>query len=60
MVHYRFNPELLFNVEVIAVDEQVFGGDFTNSLDKLDSYEVVNANVSYKYKNWMLGLISLN
>jgi iron complex outermembrane receptor protein len=53
--NYRFNPELLFNVEVIAVDEQVFGGDFTNSLDKLDSYEVVNANVSYKYKNWMLG-----
>jgi len=53
--NYRFNPELLFNVEVIAVDEQVFGGDFTNSLDKLDSYEVVNANLSYKYKNWLLG-----
>jgi len=53
--NYRFNPELLFSVEVIAVDEQVFGGDFTNQLDKLDSYEVVNANASYKYKNWLLG-----
>ncbi|MCP4333196.1 MAG: TonB-dependent receptor [Gammaproteobacteria bacterium] len=52
---YHFNPELLFGVEVIAVDEQVFGGDFNNSLDKLDSYEVVNANLSYKFKNWLLG-----
>ncbi|HUV21699.1 MAG TPA: hypothetical protein VMZ32_07935, partial [Gammaproteobacteria bacterium] len=23
---------------------------------KLDSYEVVNAHVSYDYKNWVLGL----
>ncbi|MCP4766429.1 MAG: TonB-dependent receptor [Gammaproteobacteria bacterium] len=53
--NYRFNPELLFGVEVIAVDDQVFGGDFTNQLDKLDSYEVVNANLSYKQKNWVLG-----
>ena len=37
------------------MDEQVFGGDFTNSLDKLDSYEVVNANAHYKYQNWVLG-----
>ena len=53
--NYRFSPELLFSVEVIAVDEQVFGGDFTNQLGKLDSYEVVNAYASYKYQHWVLG-----
>ena len=52
---YRHNPELLFAVEVIAVDEQVFGGDFANQLEQLDSYEVVNTHVSYDYKNWVLG-----
>ena len=35
-------------MEIIAVDEQVFGGDFGNDLEKLDSYEVVNAHVSYE------------
>jgi len=53
---YRLNPRLLFGVEIIAVDEQVFGGDFANELAKLDAYEVVNAQVSYDYKNWVLGL----
>ena len=52
---YRFNPELLFGMEIIAVDDQVFGGDFANELETLDAYEVVNAHVSYEYKNWMLG-----
>ena len=53
---YRFNPELLFSVEVIAVDEQVFGGDFANQLEMLDSYELVNVHLSYDYRNWTLGL----
>jgi iron complex outermembrane receptor protein len=53
--NYRFNPEMLFGVEVLAVDEQVFGGDFANDLEKLDSYEVVNAHASYRYKSWELG-----
>lgn len=53
--NYRYNPELLFGVEVIAVDEQVFGGDFANQLEKLDSYEVVNTHVSYDRKKWALG-----
>ena len=52
---YRFNPELLVGLELIAVDEQVFGGDFDNELDKLDSYEVVNAQVFYERENWTLG-----
>jgi iron complex outermembrane receptor protein len=54
--NYRFSPELFAGVEMIAIDEQVFGGDFGNDLQKLDSYEVVNAHVSYDYKNWSLGL----
>jgi outer membrane receptor protein involved in Fe transport len=53
---YRFNPELLVSMEIIAVDDQVFGGDFANEMETLDSYEVVNAHVSYEYKNWKLGL----
>ena len=53
---YNFNPELFVGVEVIAVDEQVFGGDFDNDLEELDAYEVVNAHASYKHKNWVLGL----
>jgi len=52
---YRFNPELLAGVEIIAVDDQVFGGDFANELETLDAYEVVNAQVSYEHKNWKLG-----
>ena len=53
--NYRLNPELLVGVEVIAVDEQVFGGDFANELEDLDSFEVVNAHASYRLKNWVLG-----
>jgi iron complex outermembrane receptor protein len=53
--NYRFNPELLVSMEIIAVDDQVFGGDFANDLETLDSYEVVNAHLSYAYKNWSLG-----
>lgn len=52
---YRLNPELLFGVEIIAVDDQVLGGDFANQLEKLDAYQVVNAHASYDYHNWVLG-----
>jgi len=54
--NYRFNAELLVSMEIIAVDDQVFGGDFANELEKLDSYEIVNAHASYAYKNWVIGL----
>ena len=40
--------------EIIAVDEQTFGGDFANQLGKLDSYTVVNANLSYSVHRWDL------
>ena len=53
--NYSFSHEWLLGVEVIAVDEQVFGGDFANELKDLDSYEVVNAHASYRHKNWVLG-----
>ncbi|MCP4234303.1 MAG: TonB-dependent receptor [Aestuariibacter sp.] len=49
---YRHNPNLLFGLEVIAVDKQVFGGDFANQLSLLPSYEVVNAHFSYDYQKW--------
>ena len=52
---YRFNADLLVSMEIIAVDDQVFGGDFDNELEKLDSYEVVNAHASYAVKNWVIG-----
>ena len=52
---YRFNADLLVSMEIIAVDDQVFGGDFDNELEKLDSYEVVNAHASYAFKNWVIG-----
>ena len=50
---YHISPELLFGLEVIAVDKQVFGGDFANQLSRLPSYEVVNTHVSYDYQNWL-------
>ena len=53
--NYRFNPDLSVGVEIIAVDEQVFGGDFDNQLEKLDAYQVLNAQASYGRDNWTLG-----
>jgi iron complex outermembrane receptor protein len=54
--NYRFNDAMLVSMEIIAVDEQVFGGDFNNDLETLDSYEIVNAHFSYGYKKWKFGL----
>lgn len=51
---YRFSRNTHINLEIIAVDEQTFGGDFSNQLGKLDSYTVVNANVSYSINRWYL------
>ena len=52
---YHLSQSTHVNLEIIAVDEQVFGGDFSNQLGKLDGYSVVNANVSYRANNWDLG-----
>ena len=53
---YQINQNMHINLEIIAVDEQTFGGDFANQLGKLDSYTVVNANLSYSVNRWDLAL----
>jgi len=52
---YQFNHSLDLNLEIIAVGEQVFGGDFENDLGKLDAHQVVNVNLGYEVNNWTLG-----
>jgi iron complex outermembrane receptor protein len=52
---YQFTDALDMNLEIIAVGEQVFGGDFDNSLGKLDSYQVANLNLGYAVGEWQLG-----
>lgn len=52
---YQYNDMTNVGLEILAVDDQTFGGDFVNGLDELSGYEVVNAHVSYKEKNWSLG-----
>ena len=51
---FNFSQTTRINLEIIAVDEQTFGGDFSNQLGKLDSYEVVNGNLSYNVNRWDL------
>jgi len=51
---YHFSQNTRVNLEIIAVDEQIFGGDFSNQLGKLDSYTVVNGNLSYSVNRWDL------
>ncbi|MCH6565895.1 MAG: TonB-dependent receptor, partial [Proteobacteria bacterium] len=53
---YHFSQNTRLNLEIIAVDEQTFGGDFANQLGKLDGYTVVNANLSYSVNRWDLAL----
>ncbi len=51
---YQYNRSYRLNLEFIAVGEQNFGGDFANSLGKLDSYNVVNFNMINELKQWEL------
>ena len=51
---YQINQNMRVNLEFIAVDEQVFGGDFANTLGKLDGYNVLNGNFSYSVNRWDL------
>ena len=51
---YQFDRNVRMNLEIISVGEQIFGGDFSNQLGKLDRYNVVNGNVSYMVNNWDL------
>jgi len=49
---YQFNSEVLSGIELIVVSRQTFGGDFANQLASLPAYNVMNAHLSYDYKNW--------
>ena len=51
---YQINQNMRVSLEFIAVDEQVFGGDFANALGKLDGYNVLNGNLSYNVNRWDL------
>ena len=51
---YQVSRNMHINLELIFVDEQTFGGDFLNQLGKLDSYNVVNGNLSYSVNRWDL------
>jgi iron complex outermembrane receptor protein len=52
---YQHNSATQIGVEYIAVSDQTLGGDFSNQLEKLSSYEVINSHISYQQKNWSLG-----
>jgi len=52
---YRYSAETLVGLELIAVGEQVLGGDFANQLEKLDAYNVLNAHASWGRGDWVLG-----
>jgi len=51
---YQINQNMRVSLEFIAVDEQIFGGDFANALGKLDGYNVLNGNLSYSVNRWDL------
>ncbi|MBL7004729.1 MAG: TonB-dependent receptor [Gammaproteobacteria bacterium] len=49
---YQLDKATLINVDLIMIGEQNFGGDFSNQIGTLNSYEVVNANVNYHIQHW--------
>jgi outer membrane receptor protein involved in Fe transport len=49
---YRFDERWNFGLEYQWVGATVFGGDFANQLDKLPSYQVVNAHLHWQYQHW--------
>ena len=53
---YQQNDQLSYNFELLALDEQVFGGDFNNELEKLSAYTVANVHLGYRAKQWQLSL----
>ena len=52
---YQYDEATRLAIEILSIEDQVFGGDFANNLDDLSSYEVVNAHINYEQKNWRLG-----
>lgn len=49
---FKINHQMLSNIEFLNVDDQVLGGDFDNALEKLKSYQVINANINYTQRDW--------
>ena len=52
---YQYDEATRLAIEILSVDDQVFGGDFANNLDDLPGYEVVNAHINYEQNSWSLG-----
>jgi len=50
-ISYYVNDALDFLVEAEYTDERVMSGDFSNSLEKLPAYTVLNAVANYKVDN---------
>jgi len=55
-VRYHYNEQLSGYLEIVAVSDRVFGGDFINAYKKLQGYAVANAHVSYEYQHYTLSL----
>lgn len=51
---YQFIPSTRLNLEIMSVGERPFGGDFTNQLGKLESYNVLNINILHESRRWEL------
>ncbi len=53
---YRHGEHLSAFLEVLAVSERIFDGDFSNSFSGLPGYVVSNANVSFRYQAFTISL----
>lgn len=53
---YHQNANLNYSIELLALDEQVLGGDFANQLDLLPSYTVTNFHMAYQAEQWLFSL----
>jgi iron complex outermembrane receptor protein len=53
---YRHDDHLSGYLEVAGASDRVFGGDFANAFPELPGYTVVNLNVTYQWRQFMLSL----
>ena len=49
---FRANDRWQLYGEIQAIGDRVFSGDFTNALEELDGYVVLNAKAEYRYKQF--------
>lgn len=54
--HYRHDDHLSAYVEIIAVSDRVFGGDFANAFSSLPGHAVGNLNLSYNVEQFTVSL----